>query len=242
MLHRRVRRVRRAAQATALAASFIFIFAVVALAQDAKSNRPGRFDFYVLSLSWSPTYCADIAQRHSGRRPSRQCSGRPYAFIVHGLWPQYVRGFPSYCQVPAPRIAHNLVDGMLDLMPSRGLIYHEWDRHGTCSGLSAPAFFAELRKARAAVKIPAVYRDPTRGRRRLHQGQSRPVGRRPGGGLQQDAADRSAFVSRQGSFVPRLPCRGPPRLPARQNRHAGSARQADRINKVRAGNLILRAR
>jgi ribonuclease T2 len=157
MLHHRLH---RAAQAAAIAFSFIFIFAVTAFAQDGRTNQPGKFDYYVLALSWSPTYCAGAQERAPSRRPDLQCSGRPFAFIVHGLWPQYVKGFPSYCQVPAPRIDNTMVSGMLDLMPSRHLIFHEWDRHGTCSGLSAQAYFDSLRKARAAVTIPAVYRDP----------------------------------------------------------------------------------
>jgi ribonuclease T2 len=125
-------------------------------AADAR-NQPGRFDFYVLALSWSPSYCAGLRERGAERMPQPQCGGRPFAFVVHGLWPQYARGYPSYCQKPAPRIDRALVDGMLDLMPSPGLVYHEWNRHGTCSGLSAQGYFDALRKARAAVKVPPNY-------------------------------------------------------------------------------------
>jgi ribonuclease T2 len=46
---------------------------------------------------------------------------------------------------------------MLDLMPAPGLIFSEWDKHGTCSGLGARAYFETIRKARSAVKIPAEY-------------------------------------------------------------------------------------
>jgi ribonuclease T2 len=158
MVHHRVR---RAVRAAAIAFSFTFIFAVVALADDASAKRPGQFDFYVLALSWSPSYCESARQRAPGRKPSLQCSGRPFAFVVHGLWPQYTQGFPSYCQVPAPRVDAKLVSGMLDLMPSRSLIFHEWNRHGTCSGLGVQSYFETLRKAREAVTIPAAYRDPT---------------------------------------------------------------------------------
>jgi ribonuclease T2 len=122
-------------------------------------NQPGQFAFYVLALSWSPSYCAAAAERSDGRVPTRECSAHSYSFIVHGLWPQYDRGFPRSCQAPAPRLARALVSAMLDLMPSPRLVYSEWDRHGTCSGLSPRRYFDTVRKARAAVKIPQQYLD-----------------------------------------------------------------------------------
>ncbi len=122
-------------------------------AQARREHQPGQFDFYVLSLSWSPSFCEAAAEQ--GRRPPReQCAARPYSFVVHGLWPQYERGFPRDCQVPPPRLDRNVMRSMLDLMPAPKLIYHEWDRHGTCSGLSARQYFDLVRKAREAVKVP----------------------------------------------------------------------------------------
>ena len=126
--------------------------------QAQQRNQPGRFDFYVLSLSWSPSFCKESEER--GRPSNEQCRGRPYSFVVHGLWPQYERGFPRDCQVPAPRLDRELTTSMLDLMPAQGLIYHEWDQHGTCSGLAAQAYFDLIRKAREAVKIPESYAAP----------------------------------------------------------------------------------
>jgi ribonuclease T2 len=152
--------IRRTSSVAAVVLSLILLsFAAASAQQNAPGQRnlPGRFDFYVLALSWSPTYCAEVKERGRARLPQPQCSGRPFAFVVHGLWPQYVHGFPSYCQKPAPRVEPALVERMLDLMPSPGLVYHAWDRHGTCSGLSAQAYFAALRKARAAVKVPPTY-------------------------------------------------------------------------------------
>jgi ribonuclease T2 len=152
-------RIRRLAQTAAATFTFTFIFAVVALAQDRRQSEPGNFDFYVLALSWSPSYCEAAQNRGPRRAADRQCGGRPFAFVVHGLWPQYERGFPSYCQVPAPRLDRNIVGGMLDLMPSPRLIFNEWDRHGTCSGLSPRAYFETVRKVWAVVKIPSEYRE-----------------------------------------------------------------------------------
>jgi ribonuclease T2 len=76
------------------------------------------------------------------------------------LWPQYDKGFPEFCQVPAPRLDRAIVSSMLDLMPSPRLIFQEWDRHGTCAGTSARAYFDNVRKGRAVVKIPAEYLAP----------------------------------------------------------------------------------
>jgi len=130
-----------------------------ASAQDRRQNTPGAFDFYVLALSWSPSFCEAAAERgNSGRSQQIQC-GRPYAFVVHGLWPQYERGFPEYCQRPSPRLDRNIVSSMLDVMPAPGLIFNQWDKHGTCSGLGARAYFEGIRKARAAIKIPEQFLD-----------------------------------------------------------------------------------
>jgi ribonuclease T2 len=128
------------------------------VAQDRRQNTPGQFDFYVLSLSWSPSFCAAAAER-SPENAARQaqCGERPYSFVVHGLWPQYDKGFPEFCQVPAPRLERGIVSSMLDLMPAPRLVFHEWDRHGTCSGLAPRAYFDTVRKVRAMVKIPAPY-------------------------------------------------------------------------------------
>ena len=143
----------------ALAASLLVAGASAVGSQEARQNEAGQFDFYVLSLSWSPSFCASAAERHNGGTPSMQCGARPYSFVVHGLWPQYVKGFPEYCQVPSPRLYRGIVSSMLDLMPAPHLIYNEWDKHGTCSGLAPRDYFDTVRRARAAVKIPPEYVD-----------------------------------------------------------------------------------
>lgn len=130
----------------------------MASAQDRRQNAPGEFDYYVLSLSWSPSFCESASERgNNGRGTQAQCGGRPFSFVVHGLWPQYEHGFPEYCQRPSPRLGRNIMTSMLDLMPAPGLIFNEWDKHGTCSGLDERAYFETVRKARAAVKIPEEF-------------------------------------------------------------------------------------
>jgi len=156
-----------------------------ATARDTRQDQAGQFDFYLLSLSWSPSFCAAAAERAEGRPAGMQCGARPYAFIVHGLWPQYAKGFPEYCQVPAPRLDRGTVSSMLDLMPAPRLIFNEWDKHGTCSGLSPQAYFATVRKARGGENPARIYRSATaaarhagRGGGCFHQGKFRSVASR----------------------------------------------------------------
>jgi ribonuclease T2 len=132
-------------------------FAPQAWGQDRRQNEPGKFDFYLLSLSWSPTFCEQAGDRKGAQQ---QCGERPYSFVVHGLWPQYERGFPEFCQQPAPFVDGRLVNSMLDLMPARGLVINEWRKHGVCSGLQPRGYFEAVRKARARVKIPDAFLDP----------------------------------------------------------------------------------
>jgi ribonuclease T2 len=141
-------------------ACILALSTAAASAQDRRQNQPGQFDYYVLALSWSPSFCEASAER--GREQKEQCGPRPYSFVVHGLWPQYEKGFPEFCQQPAPRLDRNIVSSMLDLMPAPRLIFNEWDKHGTCSGLTPRAYFDSVRKARAAVKIPQAYIEPER--------------------------------------------------------------------------------
>jgi ribonuclease T2 len=109
------------------------------------------FDFYVLALSWSPSYCEAEGEEAN----QQQCkAARPYAFVVHGLWPQFERGFPKDCQTDDPKVLNELVRTLYDIMPSAGLIRHEWSAHGACSGLSQTDYFAVLRAAREKVAIP----------------------------------------------------------------------------------------
>src|ERR1700758_5041018 len=131
----------------------------IAVAQDRRQNQPGQFDFYVLALSWSPSFCEAAGER--GTPPRQQCGKRPFSFVVHGLWPQYERGFPEFCLFPPPRLDRNIMRSMLDLMPAPGLVYHEWEQHGTCSGLQPREYFDLVRTARGRVNIPEQYSHPT---------------------------------------------------------------------------------
>src|ERR1700750_1645899 len=102
---------RQMSHIAAFAAAVLFILTILtgARAQDVRVNAPGRFDFYVLSLSWSPSFCEASQERGPNRAPNQQCGERPYSFVVHGLWPQYAKGFPEFCQQPSPRLSRDIV-------------------------------------------------------------------------------------------------------------------------------------
>lgn len=123
------------------------------------ASAPGDFDYYALVLSWSPSFCA--GHETSGNDP--QChprNGRRYAFVLHGLWPQYERHWPQDCYRGSPPfVPQPVVDRMLDIMPSPKLVIHEYVKHGTCSGLSPEQFFDLARKEFEGVKIPSRFVD-----------------------------------------------------------------------------------
>ena len=140
--------------AVGLLASFAALFATVAFGQE-RRDVAGRFDYYQLALSWSPSYCAEAG----GRDPLQCGRDRRYAFVVHGLWPQNERGWPSNCpSTQPPDVAASLRQSMLDIMPSPRLVEHEWDDHGVCTGLTPQAYFGLTRRVFSKVVIPPAYR------------------------------------------------------------------------------------
>lgn len=107
----------------------------------------GVFDYYLLTLSWSPTFCLT-------HRENEQCSGKGYGFVLHGLWPQYANGgWPQSCPPLVPLSQAERAKG-LTLFPARSLLEHEWKKHGTCSGLGASGYLDAADKAVGAVRIP----------------------------------------------------------------------------------------
>lgn len=126
------------------------------------ASVPGQFDFYVLSLSWSPGFCVTGGDE-KGRDQCRR--GSDVGFTVHGLWPQYDRGFPSDCRGSSRFPSRSALDATDGVYPDQGLARYEWRKHGTCSGLSPNDYFAAAKQARDAVTIPPKFKDP-------HQDQS----------------------------------------------------------------------
>jgi ribonuclease T2 len=134
-------------------------------AQSVNTQRhiPGKFDYYQLVLSWSPTHCAE----NSRGADDTQCGPRrkrPYGFVIHGLWPQYDgRGWPEFCATRGrPYVPNGIINSMMDIMPSRGLIIHQFKKHGTCTGMNPETYFKATRIAFNNVKIPKELANPER--------------------------------------------------------------------------------
>lgn len=114
----------------------------------------GRFDYYVLSLSWSPAWC----RAEGDDRNAAQCApGAQHDFTVHGLWPQYEEGWPQNCPTAERDPARRENAAMVPLMGSAGLALHQWRKHGRCTGLSAEGYFAATREAAGSIAIPGVF-------------------------------------------------------------------------------------
>lgn len=121
------------------------------LAAPARADDPGGFDYYVLALSWSPTWCL----LEGDDRGSPQCDAEAdFGWVLHGLWPQYEEGWPDFCRTRWPDPSRAETAAMADVMGSPGPAWHQWTKHGSCSGLSAADYFALSREAFEGVEIP----------------------------------------------------------------------------------------
>jgi ribonuclease T2 len=121
----------------------------------AKNEIAGEYDYFVLSLSWSPNWC--VLEGDARRSP--QCdANKDHGWIMHGLWPQFHRGFPSYCRTVERNPSRSMTAAMADIMGTSGLAWHQWNKHGSCTGLSARAYYDLSREAYGRVVRPVVFR------------------------------------------------------------------------------------
>ena len=121
----------------------------------ADGERAGEFEYYVMSLSWSPNWCAVTGDA----RGDPQCNaGNGLSFTLHGLWPQNEEGYPSYCRTGVRDPSRGDTAAMADIMGGAGLAFYEWKKHGRCSGLEARDYFDVSRRAYKSVVIPEVFR------------------------------------------------------------------------------------
>jgi ribonuclease T2 len=128
--------------------------------QPPPKNEAGRFDYYALVLSWSPTYC-ETNQRGGNDPQCNRRDGKRYSFVLHGLWPQHDKGWPEFCPIRGSTfVPQPLINRMLDIMPSPRLVIHQFRKHGTCSGLDQESYFGLSRKLFESVKIPPRFDRP----------------------------------------------------------------------------------
>ena len=133
----------------------IFTLIIMAGALRADGEKAGEFDYYVLALSWTPTWCA----LEGDARGSEQCdASKDFGWTLHGLWPQFHQGWPSYCNTIERQPSRSMTNGMSDIMGTSGLTWHQWKKHGTCSGLSARDYYALSREAYGKINRPALFR------------------------------------------------------------------------------------
>ncbi|MEM9318846.1 MAG: ribonuclease T2 [Pseudomonadota bacterium] len=132
------------------------ILVVLAGSVHAEGEAAGEFDYYVLALSWTPSWCAI----EGGARGSDQCApGRGFGFTLHGLWPQYEAGWPSYCPTIERAPSRSMTAAEAGIYGSSGLAWHQWNKHGSCTGLAADDYYALARLAYGAVERPEVLRE-----------------------------------------------------------------------------------
>ncbi|MGL4236620.1 ribonuclease T2 family protein [Tabrizicola sp.] len=128
-------------------------------AASAEGERAGDFDYYVMSLSWSSAWC----ELEGDARDDPQCdAGRGLTFVLHGLWPQYEEGWPSYCRTAERDPSRAMTAEMADIMGGAGLAFYQWKKHGRCSGLSADAYFQTARQAYESITVPEFFEDVSR--------------------------------------------------------------------------------
>ncbi|MBD2203213.1 ribonuclease [Calothrix sp. FACHB-1219] len=127
-------------------------------------GTPGQFDFYVLTLSWSPDYCA----KNSDRDPQQCKAGKKLGFVLHGLWPQYQKGYPANCT--GEKLPATVKQQFPGLFPSDKLYSHEWEKHGTCSGKTPAEYLALSKQLKNSVAIPPAYNRPAKPFRTTIQG------------------------------------------------------------------------
>lgn len=120
----------------------------------AEGERAGDFDYYVMSLSWSSAWC----ELEGDARNDPQCDpGRGLTFVLHGLWPQYEDGWPSWCRTIQRDPTRAETAAMADIMGGAGLAFYQWKKHGRCAGLAAPEYYATARQAFDSIAVPPLF-------------------------------------------------------------------------------------
>ncbi|MEN6489135.1 MAG: ribonuclease T2 [Smithella sp.] len=141
---------------------FILVSTAFAKDQGYKKSSTGKFDSYVLALSWQPAFCETKPDKKECKTqtPDRYDATN---LALHGLWPnkntdkKQTFGFcgvkksirkldtaNKWCKMPSLNLTDETKKDLTQSMPGYAscLERHEWYKHGTCSGMKADKYFS----------------------------------------------------------------------------------------------------
>lgn len=129
----------------------------------AGSTGDGDYDFILLDEMWIPQFCHALSNNYDptlSHTAGMKCQSVYNELSIHGLWPNYVDGYPQCCnasgnlqplrpeEVEDWTIYPMLEEHWYDPAPSADcstcyLLNHEWEKHGNCYSPGDPvAYFA----------------------------------------------------------------------------------------------------
>ncbi|WP_303817984.1 ribonuclease [Actinobacillus minor] len=126
-------------------------------------NATAPVHYYMLALSWSPSFCETQKQKNGGYVPQRlsyQCAGNQnFGWVIHGLWPQNknarsVNEQPRYCQGDLAPLSPQLLEKYLPESPGMTLLQGQWEKHGACAFNNAEEYFAKQKALFQSLTLP----------------------------------------------------------------------------------------
>jgi ribonuclease T2 len=157
----------------------VAIVALQVVAKDSCNGKDfgdqGKFDFYTYAQSWSAGWCET-----SGHSNVPGCVS-PTQFqmtnaTIHGMWPNYDaqqgnHWWPQCCDSTFgnnvdPNVVKQLLPQLQEYWPNEqdptggnlgsSLWAHEWNKHGTCSGLDQTPYFENAMNIAAQLGTPSI--------------------------------------------------------------------------------------
>ncbi len=112
-------------------------------------NSTAPVDYYMLTLSYSPSFCEHVREKYGEIPESQQYQCGPnshFKWVVHGLWPQnahaeQVKDQPRFCQGDLPPLPETLLEQYLPYSPGKALLQGEWEKHGACAFRTPQDYF-----------------------------------------------------------------------------------------------------
>lgn len=134
---------------------------VMANDQFGQNNIPA--DYYMLALSWSPSFCEDQRRKNGGAVPKHlqlQCNqAATFGWVIHGLWPQSAKArsasdHPRFCQGDLAKLPEALIKKYLPESPGANLLQGQWEKHGACAFPDAETYFATQKTLFRSLNLP----------------------------------------------------------------------------------------